>query len=372
MVRVAHIADIHLGASCTYLGEKADMRRRDFEYTFEKVIDICCSQKNHIDALIIAGDLFDMVNPPSSLVGFVQKNITQLQKSGIAVLIVPGTHDSYGYRKSVYKTYQFTGADILSFPAFSPVVKMFSGEKVFFYGMAYIPGYTCNPFQSFTPIKEEGIHIGILHGALEKPSHWKGQNLLITGEDIAQSNLDYLALGHYHTFQQHQFGKTVVVYPGSLEGRTFSEKGERFMVIADFDRANTPQIEKIRVNTRTIQDISLNSDHVESVEDLIALIKPCGDINSIIRVTLRGSLNIPIDAAFLEEALSESFFYIKINDETAMEESSLVKSWVQEKTIRGMFTSRMVEKINEAEGDEKMMLKEALKVGVNHFRKVLL
>jgi exonuclease SbcD len=372
MVRVAHIADVHLGASCTYLGDKADMRRRDFEYTFQKVIDICCSQENRIDALIIAGDLFDMVNPPSSLVGFVQKNITQLQDSGVPVLIVPGTHDSYGYRKSVYKTYQFLGADILSFPVFSPVVKTFSGEKVFFYGMAYIPGYNCNPFTSFTPVEEEGIHVGILHGALEKPSHWKGQNLHITGEDIAESNLDYLALGHYHTFQQHQFGKTVAVYPGSLEGRTLSEKGERFMVIADLERRRPPQIEKIRINTRTIQDICLTPDHIESMEDLIALIKPCGDINSLIRVTLKGSLNIPLDTAFLEEALSTTCFYIKINDETIMGESSLVKSWAEETTIRGMFTSKMVEKISEAEGDEKLILEEALKIGVNHFRKVLL
>ncbi|MBU7019347.1 MAG: DNA repair exonuclease [Theionarchaea archaeon] len=372
MVRIAHIADVHLGACCTHLGDKADMRKMDFEFTFERVIDTCCNQENRIDALIIAGDLFDMASPPSSLVGFVQKSIARLQESGIPVLIVPGTHDGYGYRESVYKTYPFTGADILSFPVFSPVVKTLSGMKVFFYGMAYIPGYTCNPFQSFTPVREEGIHIGILHGALEKPSHGKGQNLLITGEDIAKSDLDYLALGHYHTYQEHQFGKTVVVCPGSLEGITLSERGERFMVIADFGRGNPPQIEKIRVNTRTIQDISLNSDHVESVEDLTTLIESCGDTDSIIRVTLRGSLNIPIDIQFLEDVLSDTFFHIKIVDETTVEESSLVKSWATEKTIRGMFTSRIVEKINEAEGDEKLMLKEALKIGVNHFRKVSL
>ncbi len=373
MVRIAHIADVHLGAPCSYLGDKASLRKKDFETTFERVIDICLSPENRINALVIAGDLFDTIDPPSALVGFVQKNISRLTERGIPVIIVPGTHDAYGYAQSVYKMYHFSGADILCSPTLTPLVKEISGKKVFFYGMAYTPGFSGSPFESFAPIQEEGIHIGIIHGSLQQPSHWerREQDLYISGEDVACSNLDYLALGHYHTFQQHTFGKTVAVYPGSLEGKTFSEQGERFMVIVDF-AAKTPVLEKRAVHTRVIASIDISVDEYpcESQEDLINLIKSSVDPESIVELTIRGTSEFLIDTAFLKQVLSDTSFYIRVKDETTMAESSLVKSWEKERTIRGMFTAKLLERIANAPAEEKPILEEALKIGITQFKKV--
>jgi len=373
MVRIAHIADVHLGAPCSYLGDKAGLRRKDFENTFERVIDICLNPENRINALVIAGDLFDTVNPPSALVGFVQKNISRLTEKGIPVILVPGTHDAYGYTQSVYKMYHFSGADILCSPTLTIVTKEISGKKVFFYGMAYTPGFSGNPFESFALIQEEGIHIGIIHGSLEQPSHWekREQDLSISGDDVACSNLDYLALGHYHTFQQNQFGKTLAVYPGSLEGKTFSEQGERFMVIVDF-AAKTPVLEKRAVNTRNITSVELSVDEYpcESQEDLINLIKSRVDPESVVELSIKGTSEFLIDNAFLEQVLSDTSFYIRVKDETTMAESSLVKSWERERTIRGMFTAKLLERIAKASAEEKPILEEALKIGITQFRKV--
>lgn len=372
MVRIAHIADVHLGVPCRYLGDKADARRKDFEHTFEKVIEICSNQENRIDALIIAGDLFDTVDPPPALIGFVRKNITRLTDNNIPVLLVPGTHDAYGYSQSVYKKYQFPGADILVSPCLEPVAKELSGEKVFFYGMAYIPGFSGNPFESFAPVQEKGIHIGIIHGSLQKPSHWEGteKDLSLPPEAIARSDLDYLALGHYHTFQQHQFGKTVAVYPGSLEGKTLSEQGERFMIIVDF-AAGTPEIEKVTVNTRTIKEIHIKVDEhsFESQEDLITFLKGFSD-DSIVTFNTTGSSDFPLNTTYLEQVLSTHFFYITIKDETTVTDSSVIRSWAAERTIRGMFTAKLLKRIAEAEGEEKAILEEALKIGSTYFRKV--
>lgn len=373
MVRIAHIADVHLGAPCSSLGDKAELRRKDFETTFERVIGICLDPENRINALVIAGDLFDTSNPPSHLAGFVQKHIARLTERGIPVIIVPGTHDAYGYSQSVYTTYHFSGADVLVSPTLTPVIKELSGKKVFFYGMAYTPGFSANPFQSFTPLQEEGIHIGIIHGSLEQPAHWekREQDLYISGDDVASSNLDYLALGHYHTFQQHICGKTVALYPGSLEGTTFSEQGERFMVIVDF-ATGLPEIEKRAVNTRVITSVELSVDEYpcESQEDLINLIKSHVNPESIVELTIKGTSEFLIDTAFLEQVLSGTSFYIRVTDETTMAESSLVKSWEKERTIRGMFTAKLLERIAKASAEEKPILEEALKIGIAQFRKV--
>lgn len=369
MVRICHIADVHLGAPSSYLGEKADLRKKDFENTFEKVITFCCDPSNRIDALIIAGDLFDTANPPPSLVAFVQKNMARLAGSGVSCLIVPGTHDAWGYNQCVYKTFHFSGAEVLSSPTLEKVVKVFSKKKVFFYGMAYIPGLSTNPFESFFPVREEGIHIGIVHGSLEQPPHWdRGQDLLLSREDVICSNLDYLALGHCHAFQQRQFGKTLAVYPGSLEGDNFSEVGERFMVIVDF-AVQPPRLEKVAVNTRTIKEIEIPLDRYScgSHEDIITLLKPLADPQSIVRITLVGSSEVLIDTQVVEQLLSDSFFFLTVKDNTTFRDSSLIQSWKTEKTIRGMFVSKLLKKIAEAEGKEKSVLEEALKIGVTYF-----
>ena len=375
MVKIAHIADVHLGTRCTSLGDKAPEREKDFLLSFERAVDFCCAPENRIDALIIAGDLFDTFDPPSNLVGVVQKNISKLNQEGILVIAVPGTHDAYGYKNSIYRKDQLHGIHVLSSPVLDqPLVQEFTGKKVFFYGTAYMPGVSKNPFESFTPVPEDGIHIGIIHGSVGAPPHWekRAQDLHITPEDIARSNLDYLALGHFHTFQKMQYGKTVAVYPGSLEGRTFSECGPRYMVVVDFT-GRTPEVEKVAVNSRTIELIHLNLDDYpcQSLEEVLTLIKrEYKDFESIVNLTITGSSQIPLDGSYLEEALSDSFFYITVKDHTSLVESHTVQSWVKEKTIRGMFVSKLLQEISRAEGEEKEILEEALKIGITNFQEV--
>jgi exonuclease SbcD len=294
MVRIAHIADAHLGTRCSYLGDKAIDREKDFLRSFERVVSICCDPENKIDALVIAGDLFDSFDPPSEIVGFVQKNISKLNRNRILAIAVPGTHDAYGYKNSIYRKNQLHGIHILCSPALDqPFVQELAGEKVFFYGMAYMPGTSKNPFESFTPVQEKGIHIGIIHGSVEAPLHWerRTQDLHMTAEDIAHSNLDYLALGHFHNFQENQYGRTMAVYPGSLEGKDFSECGHRYMVVVDF-AGKTPRIEKIAVNSRAVKviDLNINKYPYQSSEEIVTFIRrDYRDPESIVRLCITGS-----------------------------------------------------------------------------------
>ena len=55
-----------------------------------------------------------------------------------------------------------------------------------------------------------------------------GEYNQISESDIAKSNLDYLALGHIHTFSGvKKAGRTFYAYPGCIEGRGFDETGEK-------------------------------------------------------------------------------------------------------------------------------------------------
>lgn len=374
MVRIVHIADVHLGARCSYLGDKAGEREKDFLYSFERVVRFCCTPENHIDALVIAGDLFDRCDPPGDVVGFVQNHISALNQNNVAVIVVPGTHDAYGYKTSIYRKGLLHGIHMLSSPTLEPFVKEFAGQKVFFYGMVYTPGV--NPsFESFTPVQEEGIHIGIVHGVVDAPSHWnkREKDLHMTAEEVACSKLDYLALGHVHNFQENQYGKTVAVYPGSLESKDFSECGHRYMVVVDF-AGGTPAIEKIAVNSRMMRLIELNIDMhpLQSLKEIVSLIqREYSYPESLVKLIITGASTIPVDEQYIEQALSDTFFYLTVTDQTSVVESHLVKAWINEKTIRGMFVSKLLQKISEAEGEEKVILEKALKIGVATFQEVV-
>ncbi|MGC1122300.1 MAG: DNA repair exonuclease [Candidatus Methanofastidiosia archaeon] len=370
MVRIVHIADIHLGYSCKNVGDKSTSREQDFLHSFQHVVDYCCDPVNHVDALIIAGDLFDMVDPPSPLVGFVQKALSSLRQHGVLVVAVPGTHDAYGYKSCIYRKGQLEGMHVLtSFK--EPLIRELSGEKVFFYGAAYIPGVNEKLFESFSPFEEEGIHIGIIHGSVGLPAHWdqRGQDLHIEERDIAHSNLDYVALGHFHNLKQVQCGKTLAVYPGSLEGKDFSESGDRYMVVVDF-RGKSPFITPLAVNTRTVKtiDINLEDQPLGSVSDVVDyIVRTYRDPTSIVSLNFQGRCQFPLDPEYMRQALGDQFFYLQLKDSTTVVDSNIVSSWKEERTIRGMFVSTLLRKIAQAEGEEKTILEEALKIGVASF-----
>ena len=70
------------------------------------------------------------------------------------------------------------------------------------------------PLEKVPQKEHESWYIGMTHGYYVE----RGAGLyssLITPEEIADSNLDYLALGHVHVFTEISHGATQAAYPGS-------------------------------------------------------------------------------------------------------------------------------------------------------------
>jgi predicted phosphodiesterase len=69
---------------------------------------------------------------------------------------------------------------------------------------------------------------------------------LITPNEIEESQLDYLALGHVHVFSIMQHGKTVAVYPGSPNlGQGAKEMS---VALVDLDPEQGISVEKISLS----------------------------------------------------------------------------------------------------------------------------
>lgn len=74
------------------------------------------------------------------------------------------------------------------------------------------------PFDDFQALQDDGIHIAVIHGTLDKASYIEAhsRDIPLKLQKLAKTKMDYLALGHIHSPQKHMAGSLLVVYPCTL------------------------------------------------------------------------------------------------------------------------------------------------------------
>ena len=110
-MRFLHLADLHLGKRVNGFDMLEDQR-----YILEQIVDLCASRG--VQAVVAAGDIYDVPQPPASAVLLLDWFLTELARRDIRVLAISGNHDSaerLDYagqllaRQGVYLAGQFTG-----------------------------------------------------------------------------------------------------------------------------------------------------------------------------------------------------------------------------------------------------------------------
>ncbi|MFM9104847.1 MAG: exonuclease SbcCD subunit D, partial [Cyanobium sp.] len=93
-MRLLHTSDWHLGRSfhgSSLLAELAE--------ALERIVEL--AREGDVDAVLIAGDLYDRAIPPAEAVALYNDTLARLRESGAAVVAIAGKHDSH-VRVSVY------------------------------------------------------------------------------------------------------------------------------------------------------------------------------------------------------------------------------------------------------------------------------
>lgn len=376
MTRFIHIADVHLGAKFTYLeGDRQVERCEDLFDSFSRAVDFAVSPDNNIDGVIIAGDLFDVANPDPALVRKVQKEFKKLQDGGKITVLTPGTHDPSIYPESVYYKYQFPGIIMLNSPnPDNPVVKAINNVDFYFYGMEYHPIHSRLPLEPFRQKGGSGFHIALLHCSFAPSAHWEVDSsyLPVEREFFEKSDMDYFALGHYHNFAQFQFGKTTAVYPGTLEGRSFHEQGQRFLVTVNFIGPGRIEVEKIPWNRKTMTTLELDVGKYgfQTNQEIIRAIseKTRDGSNLLLKVRLTGISDFIADVSLIKESLEQDYFYISVEDELSYLEPSKMEVLARENSIRGLFVRKLLVKMHGADERERAVLQNAMKTVMAHMK----
>ena len=94
--RFVHTADIHLDSPLKSLSlrdpEIAQLIGNATRQSFAKIIDLCLDEA--VDALMIAGDLYDRDLHSMKTAAFITSEMRRLDAAGIKVFLIRGNHDA--------------------------------------------------------------------------------------------------------------------------------------------------------------------------------------------------------------------------------------------------------------------------------------
>jgi DNA repair exonuclease SbcCD nuclease subunit len=374
MIRFLHLADLHLGASFPSLGERSEERTRDFLGAFLRAVEFASGEDHPVEFVVVAGDLFDTHDPDEGVVFQVESAFDRLSKAKVPVFLIPGTHDTHAYRRSIYRRLRLPeGSHLFLSPRLEPGPRLsVSGETVQVYGVAYDSSVSERPLGEFRPAGDADFHVGILHAALQDNPAWniRSSDLPINRAEIGASGLHYLALGHYHNYAEVREGSSLAVYPGTLEGKKFGENGPRYLVMVTLDREGI-SIDRAPWNARNVSEavIDLLSADIHDEGQLASRIEAFSGEREIVRVRLEGPADFVFDPERLAARLKPRFFHVEIDDRTYVVNAAVLNRFRDEATVRGVFVRRMLDKIERATTPaERDVATLALRTGLAEFQ----
>jgi len=245
-MRIAHIADTHLGYRQYNLEERENDVYDAFNEAIEKMIE------ERIDVLVHAGDFFDSPRPPIKALYVAKQGVKKLREHNIKILTVLGEHDTP--RRRAMPPHPLLDLPVLGV---GRVQKVVIGDVAFF-GISNLKGKRVDLLKeelSKVDIlsKEHNKSVLIAHQAIKKFLPFEGAYELEMTE--LPREISYYAFGHIHARTIEAFGRGYLAYSGSTEIirrseiSSWREKGKGFYIVdleGDLPEVYTINLESIR------------------------------------------------------------------------------------------------------------------------------
>lgn len=332
-MKILHSADLHLDSPFAGLTEiQARQLRRAQLALPGKLAALCRSER--CDLMLLAGDLFDGPWTRESLDALR----FALEEAAVPVFITPGNHDFCG-TSSPYLTENWPdNVHIFTRPTVESVALEALDCRI--YGAGYRSMDCEGLLAGFQAGGSEKYHIGLLHGdAVQTGSPY----CPITAEQVRESGLDYLALGHIHKMGSFRAGSTLCAWPGCPMGRGFDELGTKGALIITLD--GTAEAAFIPLDTPRFYELSApaGSDAASAVASLL----PAVGNDHFYRITLTGESE-QLDLPGLYEVFSV-FPNLELRDRTVPP----VDLWscAGEDSLEGVYFRLLKEALDTADED---------------------
>jgi len=337
MMKIIHTADIHLDSP---LSQVKDSSARRYELLLALSNMSEYANNNGIQAIIVAGDLFDNRFATDGTVNGVAEIIN---RSKADWFVLQGNHGS--------------SEPYLKLKKLSPKINMF-GDDWSYYTLNNVTicgrelGVNDAEYYAKLSLDPSRYNIVVLHGDVDDDSYG-----LIDRKTLAKSNANYIALGHRHTLARYSFGAVKACYCGALEARGFDEPSNTGFAVIDTD---ADEITFVEQHIRRIHNIAVDVSGVNSdialnakITDAISGLDSRNYLNVAFCGTLTDGVHLDLVA---NNALQGRFFALRLDDRTTTAYD--IDAIEREVSLRGEFV-----KIANAIQDEQLKA-EVIKMGL--------
>ncbi len=303
-MKFIHTSDWHIGRqfhNVSLLDDQRHVLNQLLEYIRQEAVD----------ALVIAGDIYDRAIPPANAVELLDDLLTKIcMEMNVPVILIPGNHDSAQRLRFGSRQLSKAGLHILGdlTKATEPVIISHTDGDVAFYGVPYNDPETVRNLFGVALSTYDEAHTYLVEQIAAQKSDDKSNVLIshcfIDGAEESESErplsiggsdrvsyqpclpFDYVALGHLHSPQYK--GKEHIRYSGSLLKYSFSEQHQH----------------------KGVTLVEVNADGLQSLKHLS--LSPLRDMRII-----EGELNILIEQGRVDPN-NEDYLLVRLTDRHAI------------------------------------------------------
>ncbi|MBQ7602807.1 MAG: metallophosphoesterase [Clostridia bacterium] len=309
-MKIIHCADLHLGAKMTskLSPAQAYKRRHEILQNFDRLAQY--AKIHNVTIIIIAGDLLDTDSTDIATKDYILNVMREYPD--ISFVYLCGNHDQSGLLRNDKNL--------------PPNLKNFdhTWQSISFDEDVVITGKEGALLQAdYQNIKLDAtkFNIVVLHG--QEFVGQKQDGDIINLKSLQNKNIDYLALGHIHSYKQQKLDdRGMYAYSGCLEGRGFDECGQKGFVLLEINNKKLTTT-FVPFAQREYNEIDVDISNCLSFHQIL---QECQNkvfginTNNIVRINLCGTYTTQTDKSLglLCDELSRKFFAFDIKDKTTL------------------------------------------------------
>jgi exonuclease SbcD len=364
MPLLLHLADVHLGARHADMGVAAVKQRERQGAAFARSIDE--GLKASADVALICGDLFDSNAQPRRSVEGAVAELRRLTNRGVRVVIIPGTHDVYD-KRSIYRAFDLAamaglprGSDLLTVLTPETPELLLKDLDLILYGRVFAtkraPG---SPLAGFDVRADDRAawKVGLIHGSRQIPGLVDSDDVIFTDAEVAGSGLDYLALGHWHSYSSGRSGGTTWAYPGAPEPVAVDQDGAGSVCLVRLEDGaggdSSVHVERVRVGRTVFRAESVDAADVTSQAALVEQMRGLADPDLVLSISIDGIAadELEFDPDEIARTLAADFLHVRVRDRSATEVADAPD--LPAGTVAGAFVADLESRVAaaEAKGD---------------------
>ena len=266
-MKILHSADWHLGRTLHGASLLEDQRHVLAQF-------VALARAEAVDAVVVAGDLYDRSVPPADAVALLDEVLAQLvAEAGIPTIVIAGNHDSaerIGFGSRIFREQGLHLRGTLD--DLSPVRLSDAHGEVAFFPLPYIEPVFARALPGGEGVSDHAsatAHVLALLRAQQRPGerHVLVGHAFVAGGSESESErplsvggsgavaadvyagFDYVALGHLHRPQTLGAGR--IHYPGSLLKYSFNEAAhDKSVSLVEIGADGVPAIRRVALKPR--------------------------------------------------------------------------------------------------------------------------